>query len=179
MSARIAEFNAWRTARAHLSAQVEAGVDTKQATAAQAEERLAEVEARLKELEPQVRALPEAAYLFGGKPRRTSKASVRPGGRTPVPPPQSEDTSNTTTPKEGTSMAKKSNAAVLEETLVSLRKAEKSAGTTKWALSGAGAKKNPPSKERKAQLTEKLAKEQALIAELRAKRDELKAKVKA
>ena len=71
-------------------------------------------------------------------------------------------------------MARQSKAAKLEETLVALRKAEKSAGTTKWALDGAGAKKNPPSKERKAHLTAKLAKEQALVAELRATRDELK-----
>lgn len=175
MSAKlIVEFNSLRTARTHLECQVEAGVETSRATLAEARETLAEVDARLKELEPGVRALPDAAYLFGGKPRRKSSRIVKPAGRTPVPPPQSQATSNTT-PKEGTQMAKQSKAAKLEETLVALRKAEKSAGTTKWALEGAGAKKNPPTPERAKALKAKLKKEQALVKELRATRDELKA----
>jgi hypothetical protein len=177
VSARIAEFAAWRTARFHLAAQVEACEDTKQATAEEAETLLAEVEARLAELEPIVRAMPEAAYLFGAKGRRASgKRSVSGGSQRSSSSAQSDEVTNS--PKEGT-MAKKSNAAILEETIVALRRAEKSAGTTKWALEGAGAKKNPPTPERKKALTEKLANEQARIAELRAKRDELKPKVKA
>jgi hypothetical protein len=72
-------------------------------------------------------------------------------------------------------VARKSKTAQLDEVLVSLRKAEKSAGSTKWALEGAGAKKNPPSPERAEALAAKLAKEQALIADLRAQRDALKA----
>lgn len=70
-------------------------------------------------------------------------------------------------------MARQSKEAKLEEVKVALRRAEKSAGTTKWALSGAGAAKNPPSPARKKALKAKLAEEQARIAELRAQRDEL------
>jgi hypothetical protein len=177
VSARIAELVSWRTARFHLAAQVEAGEDTKQATVEEAEKLLAEVEARLVELEPIVREMPEAAYLFGAKGRRSSgKRSANGGSQRSSFSARSDEVTNT--PKEGT-MAKTSNAAILEETLVALRRAEKSAGTTKWALEGAGAKKNPPTPERKKALQAKLDGELARVAELRAKRDELKPKVKA
>lgn len=73
-------------------------------------------------------------------------------------------------------MPKKSNAARLEETLAALKRAEKSAGSTKWALSGKGAEKNPPTPERKAHLEAKLAAELDRVEELRALRDELRAK---
>jgi hypothetical protein len=59
-----------------------------------------------------------------------------------------------------------------------LRRAEKSAGSTKWALSGAGAKRNPPSPQRRRHLKEKLVRELALVRELRAKRDKAKAAAK-
>jgi len=153
-----AELNALRTARHHLRAQVEAGVDTRQATVDQARAALEEVEARFAELEPVATAMPGNEYL---------------SARVPVPQ-SAEDKSNDVDPKEG-DMAKKSKAAQLEETLVALRKAEKSAGSTKWALQGAGSKANPPSKEKKAHLTAKLEGEQARVAELRAQRDALKA----
>lgn len=72
-------------------------------------------------------------------------------------------------------MASKSKAAQLTEVLEALRKAEKSAGTTKWALSGAGAAKNPPTPARKKALKAKLADEQARVADLRSQRDQLRA----
>lgn len=59
---------------------------------------------------------------------------------------------------------------------VRLRRAEKSAGNTKWALEGAGARRNPPSPERAKALREKLDREQALVAGLRAERDTARAK---
>lgn len=62
---------------------------------------------------------------------------------------------------------------------VRLRRAEKSAGSTKWALEGAGAVRNPPSAGRTKALREKLGREQALVAELRAERDAAKEKGKA
>ena len=72
-------------------------------------------------------------------------------------------------------MASKSKTTQLEEILVALRKAEKSAGTTKWALEGAGAKANPPDAKKKKHLKEQLTGEQSRVAELRAQRDALKA----
>ena len=58
---------------------------------------------------------------------------------------------------------------------LALRRAEKSAGSTKWALSGKGAERKRPSPERRKHLTEKLARETALVRELRAQRDKAKA----
>jgi hypothetical protein len=58
---------------------------------------------------------------------------------------------------------------------VKLRLAEKRAGNTRWALTGAGSLRNPPTAERAKHLREKLAREQALVAELRAKRDAARA----
>lgn len=167
----FSSFNGLRAARQHLASQVAGDIITSRATPAEAAAMLVEVDAQLKELEPQVRALPKSAYLFKEGRRKSA-------GRTSVLMPQLIDTSNKT-PKEGTPMASKSKVAKLEETLIALRRAEKSAGTTKWALTGAGAKKTPPTPERAEALKAKLAKEQALVAELRAKRDELKPKAKA
>lgn len=147
--------NGLRTARLHMRA---AGGEA-----------YALLERELADAEAQARDVPELAYLFRRRPRNTGPKS---GGRTHVLPPQSSKES-TIVKEDG--MARKSKQAQLEETLEALRKAEKSAGSTKWALSGAGAVKNPPSAERKAHLEAKLAREQALVAELRAKRDELKA----
>jgi hypothetical protein len=48
---------------------------------------------------------------------------------------------------------------------VRLRRAEKSAGTTKWALSGAGAKRKPPTPEQRKHLKAKLERELALVRE--------------
>lgn len=162
--ATAAEVNTLRALRHHLAAQVESGVDTAQATLDAARTALAKVEGRLADAEDSARAMPECAYLFGHKSRT---------GRTHVLPLPSQSYSNPS-PKEG-DMARKSKQAHLEETLLALRRAEKLAGSTKWALEGAGAAKNPPSKERAAHLRAKLEKEQALVAELRSKRDELKA----
>lgn len=161
-----------RAARAHLEAQVEAGLDTRHGTLEEAAAALVNVNTRIDEVEARLRNVPEAAYLFRKKFPKFSKST----GRTRVRPTQSqeESTSPATGEKEAT-MASKSKKAQLEETLIALRRAEKSAGTTKWALDGAGAKKNPPDAKKKKHLKEKLAGEQARIAELRAQRDELKA----
>lgn len=163
-----ARVNTLRCARLHLESQVQAGIDTQRATLEEAVEALRVVERQLAKAEAEARDVPECAYLFGQRFRKTTQKA---GTRTDVLPPalQSSPTS-----KED-DMARKSKKAELEDTLVALRKAEKSAGSTKWALSGKGAEKNPPSPERKAHLEAKLAREQALVAELRAKRDELKA----
>lgn len=154
-----------RLARDHLAAQVRAGADTHSATLGEAKGELARTEAALAAAEREAREAPECAHLFvakrGGR-RPTTTASVK-----TVPSTQGED------------MPKKSKAQQLEETLEALRLAEKKAGSTKWALSGKGAEKNPPSKERRAALEEKLAGHQAEIAELRARRDELKQKTAA
>lgn len=164
------QINGLRTARLHLSAQVEGGVDTPHATCDEAREALVNVEAQLAELEPEARKLPELSYLFSTGGRRRT-------GRTRVFSPQSSKSPSSNDLKEDT-MARKSAAAQLEEVQLELRRAEKSAGSTKWALEGAGAKRNPPSPERKKALKEKLSKEQARVAELRAKRDKLKPKSK-
>ena len=166
-AADVRRFNGLRAERVHLEAQVERNVDAQHATAAEARRALGVVDAELRDLEPLIRATPGTEYLFA-KRRRRAGANVQPS------PQSSKEASQSDTPTKEADVARKSKAVVLEETLVALRRAEKSAGTTKWALSGAGAKKNPPSPERKKALEEKLAGEQARIAELRAKRDELR-----
>lgn len=169
MTSLIADVNMLRTSRFQLQAQVDAGVDTTRASLEEAREALAGIEEELRKLEAQALQLPEAAHLF----KRTRKKSTRPTGRTHVLS-LNHGEAQVQTPTKEAGMARKSKAVQLEETLAELRRVEKLAGTTKWALEGAGAKKNPPSPERAAHLAEKLANEQAQIAELRAKRDALK-----
>lgn len=164
--ATCAVVNTLRTARHHLAAQVEAGVSTNAATLAQARVALDETNARLASAEAELRDVPEAAYLFGAR-RRTRTRGVQ------TLPTMAISNESPMTKEE--TVARKSKTAQLDEALAALKKAEKSAGSTKWALSGAGAAKNPPSPERKAHLEEKLEREQATIAELRAQRDALKA----
>lgn len=163
MTTLASRVNYLRAAVFHLRAQVEAGVDTTRATIEDAEAALENAERQLAAAESEARQDPGCAHLFRRSPKRT--------GRTRVLSPQS---TKAPTSKED-NMARQSKAAQLEETVVALRKAEKSAGSTKWALSGKGAEKNPPDAKRKKHLKEKLGREQALVAELRAKRDELKA----
>lgn len=161
--ATVSDVNTLRTARRQLEAQVEAGIDTPAATLTEARFELAEVEGRLREAEDALRDVPEAAYLFRPASGRKPKSSPQYVKQAVVNPPNKE-----------ANMARKSKAVQLEETLAELRRVEKLAGSTKWALEGAGAKKNPPSPERKAHLEAKLEAEQARIAELRAQRDELR-----
>lgn len=173
VSARV---NLLRTQRLQLDGQVESGADTKHATASKARAALATVEAELDAAEREAREEPGCDYLFKRtrKPKAASGAAPETAtGRTDVSMPQCVDKSPTPTKED--SMASKSKAAQLEETLDALRRAEKSAGTTKWALSGAGAAKNPPTPARKKALKAKLDAEQKRVAELRTKRDKLRA----
>lgn len=198
-------INGLRAERVHLYAQVRGEVDTTYATKEEANERLTVVERALADAENAARNVPECAYLFRKTSRRgvtkTSKVLThtvaKSGNMSEDQPavdavPQNQRTqagllqgrrreaagkSKTATNQGGNDMARKSNQQQLDEVVAELKKAEKSAGSTKWALSGAGAAKNPPSEERAAHLSAKLEAEQAKIAELRAKRDELKAKI--
>jgi predicted nucleic acid-binding Zn-ribbon protein len=163
-----AQINGLRAERAHLYAQVRAGNDTTRATKDEANERLWIVERELADAENDVRNNhPDLHYLIRKKSVRSSPSR---GGRASRPPTSEQQPTSQPDQSGGTNMASKSKTVQLEETLVALRKAEKSAGSTKWALSGKGAEKNPPSAERKAHLEAKLATEQALVTELREKR---------
>ena len=160
------ELNTLRTQRLHLSAQIEAGIDTPHATLDAARMHLADVEGRIAAAEDELRDVPEAAHLFQRPRKRNAKPSVQ-----SLPDMATYDQAKSN--DQGDDMAAKTKAEKLQDVLESLRKAEKRAGSTKWALSGAGAKKNPPSKERKAALEAKLAEEQETIARLREQRDKL------
>ena len=65
-------------------------------------------------------------------------------------------------------MAKQSKAAKIEANKEELRKAEKLLGSARWALTGAGAKKNPPKGDRKTALEARVAMLTDRVAELRA-----------
>lgn len=171
MKALAARVNLLRAQRLQLDLQVEAGVETKAATSQAAHAELVKVENELDAAEREARDDPACAYLFK-RTRRARPASQPAAGRTEVQPPHSNKRS---TPKKEDSMASTSKAKQLENILDELRRTEKSAGSTKWALSGAGAAKNPPTPARKKALKAKLAGEQERVATLRAARDKLRA----
>jgi len=70
-----------------------------------------------------------------------------------------------------------SKAALLDSVKEELRLAEKRLGNDRWALQGAGAKRNPPDAKRRKVLKARIAATTALVKELRAARDKLSERV--
>lgn len=145
-------------------------------------EERARVEAELEPLEEELRALPEARYLFAGATRgrcaRKNEGKVPDTDHKEVDD-MSDETKTTKPAKADKPAAVKKvsakQAQAIEENAIALRRAEKSLASTKWALDGAGAAKNPPSDERKKALTKKAKAQAATVKALRAERDKLRA----